>query len=336
LLLERCFVCYAGFNPSAKRNERLSALDHSIAGCASGVVARALSQPFDVLKIRFQLQLEPIRRASEKSKYRGVWQALSTIAKEEGVSSLWKGHVPAQGLSIVFTLVQFVSYEFLTEQSYRHIPSVIGQETYDQLPMNFLCGATAGTLATVASLPLDVVRTRLVAQGEPKFYKHSRHAAYSILRSDGFRGLYRGFIPTVLQVAPYTGFVFLFYDFALNLWNDFLPSSLKNRDSGGFNSFVCGGVAGVAAKALICPLDLLKKRLQVIGFEEARRSFGKTGQYNGFLQCVLRIIAEEGFSSFYKGFAPTMLKAAVVSSSGFLCYEQACHFLKVFHQSMGK
>ncbi|CDW60066.1 mitochondrial thiamine pyrophosphate carrier [Trichuris trichiura] len=308
-----------GFNPSTKRNERLSALDHSIAGCASGVFARALSQPFDVLKIRFQLQLEPIRRASEKSKYRGVWQAFSTIVKEEGVSSLWKGHVPAQGLSILFTLVQFVSYEFLTEQSYRRIPSVIGQERYDQLPINFLCGATAGTLATVASLPLDVVRTRLVAQGEPKFYKHTRHAAYSILRSDGFRGLYRGFVPTVLQVAPYTGFVFLFYDFALNLWNDVLPSSLKNRSS-----------------ALICPLDLLKKRLQVIGFEQARSSFGKTGRYSGFLHCIVRIIAEEGFSSFYKGFAPTMLKAAVVSSSGFLCYEQACYFLKVFHQSMGK
>ena len=34
--------------------------------------------------------------------------------------------------------------------------------------LHFVCGAASGVAATVTTLPLDVVRTRLVAQGEPK------------------------------------------------------------------------------------------------------------------------------------------------------------------------
>lgn len=33
---------------------------------------------------------------------------------------------------------------------------------------NFTCGALAGCVATAGSFPFDVMRTRLVAQGEPK------------------------------------------------------------------------------------------------------------------------------------------------------------------------
>jgi len=42
--------------------------------------------PLDVMKIRFQVQLEPIARALPgKSKYTSLRQALATIVKEEGI-----------------------------------------------------------------------------------------------------------------------------------------------------------------------------------------------------------------------------------------------------------
>jgi len=40
-------------------------------------------------------------------------------------------------------------------------------------------------------------------------------------------------------------------------------------------NLICGGLAGIAAKVAVYPLDLSKKRLQVQGFEEARLHFGK-------------------------------------------------------------
>lgn len=101
-------------------------------------------QPLDVLKIRFQLQEEPIRgRNSGKYKvslvlycilfsntslvlccgvrmetfyFEGVLQSVRLIFREEGIRSFWKGHVPAQGLSAMYGLVQFSSFEFLSRE----------------------------------------------------------------------------------------------------------------------------------------------------------------------------------------------------------------------------
>jgi hypothetical protein len=64
-----------------------------IAGGVSGVVTRLVVSPLDVVKIRFQLQLEDPRNRS--AKYRGMTQAFKQIIHEEGVRGLclelWSG-----------------------------------------------------------------------------------------------------------------------------------------------------------------------------------------------------------------------------------------------------
>ena len=77
----------------AKRSPVVDATAGAIAGCA----ARFVVGPLDVIKIRFQVQLEPIAKraagldpTSLASKYTGLRQALTTIVKEEGVQVL--GH----------------------------------------------------------------------------------------------------------------------------------------------------------------------------------------------------------------------------------------------------
>ena len=75
-----------------QKQQRRAALD-AVAGALAGAVARMVVGPLDVLKIRFQVQLEPIARsqggqASKASKYTGLKQALVTIAREEGIQVL--------------------------------------------------------------------------------------------------------------------------------------------------------------------------------------------------------------------------------------------------------
>ncbi|KAF3846438.1 hypothetical protein F7725_003516 [Dissostichus mawsoni] len=101
-----------GYDPRAQ-GSALSPEEAALAGSAAGMVTRALISPLDVLKIRFQLQIEHV--SSPKGKYRGLFQATRCIYSEEGVSAFWKGHVPAQLLSICFGAVQFASFELLTE-----------------------------------------------------------------------------------------------------------------------------------------------------------------------------------------------------------------------------
>ena len=58
-----------------------------IAGGVSGIVTRLVVSPLDVLKIRFQLQLEDPSR--HDAKYRGLRQAVHRIVQEEGFTGLW-------------------------------------------------------------------------------------------------------------------------------------------------------------------------------------------------------------------------------------------------------
>lgn len=74
----------------SKRNGRM--LIDAAAGAIAGCIARFLTGPLDVIKIRFQVQLEPIHGSGQeqhavslRSKYTGFTQAFGTILKEEGV-----------------------------------------------------------------------------------------------------------------------------------------------------------------------------------------------------------------------------------------------------------
>lgn len=60
----------------------------ALAGAIAGCISRVIVGPLDVIKIRFQVQLEPIANAAgvkAPSKYTGFVQAFTTIFKEEGV-----------------------------------------------------------------------------------------------------------------------------------------------------------------------------------------------------------------------------------------------------------
>lgn len=56
-----------------------------------------------------------------RGKYSGLLQASYLIWKEENVVAFWKGHIPAQGLSAVYGIVQFAVFESLTNRA-KYIP----------------------------------------------------------------------------------------------------------------------------------------------------------------------------------------------------------------------
>lgn len=101
---------------------------------------------------------------------------------------------------------------------------------------------------------------------------------------------------------------------------------------GTFQNGCCGAAAGMGAKIAIYPLDLIKKRIQVQGFEEARKPFGAVQIYRGFLNCIHVIFKKERIFGFYKGLWPSILKAACSSGSHFLFYEETLKALLYFRQ----
>ncbi|VDM69357.1 unnamed protein product [Strongylus vulgaris] len=197
-------------------------------------------QPLDVLKIRFQLQEEPIR-GRNSGKYKGLIQSIRLIFREEGARSFWKGHVPAQGLSAMYGLVQFSSFEFLSRQVGRRLPP--GSASL-RSSADFVCGGLSGCLAMTSAMPLDVIRTRLVAQCGNAVYRGTTHAIFYIWKKEGVLGYFRGWTPSIAQIAPFTGLQFALYNLFVDLW----PKLVNHHESTG--SLVSGAMAGTVAKTV--------------------------------------------------------------------------------------
>ncbi|XP_029658915.1 mitochondrial thiamine pyrophosphate carrier-like [Formica exsecta] len=295
-------------------------LDHAIAGAVSGFVTRFLCQPLDVIKIRFQLQVEPISKC-RISKYRSIPQAFLLILREEGISALWKGHIPAQMLSITYGMAQFYSYNVLMKMIQR-VPKI---EQWNH-SMHFIAGASAGSIATIISFPFDTVRTRLIAQSSKhQVYNGMLHSCSSILRQESPKVFFSGLLPTLLQIAPHTGLQFAFYEF----FTDFYKRYSSGIDTNFYNSMLSGSAAGFIAKTIVYPFDLARKRLQIQGFQHGRKGFGKFFQCNGLLDCLRVTLKEEGVQGLFKGLVPSQIKAAITSALHFTVYEQVLLLLRI-------
>lgn len=311
-----------GFDPQSKRNLKYS--DYATAGAISGAISRAMLQPLDVIKIRLQLQVEPVSRKSPKSKYFGFSHVFSSMLHEEGIRSLWKGHIPAQFLTVFYGLVQFSSFEFFTKISYELMPNHFTERLQ---PVNhMICGSLAGGVSTIVVQPMDVIRTRFIAQGEPKIYNHFHIACIKIVKNESIFGLWRGIMPSLMLVIPQTGLQFGFHRIFTSALR-YSNHSSENLFTREMKTFVSGVGSGICSKLVVYPFDVVKKRLQVQGFEEARANFGQVPKYTGTWHCFKMIFVQEGLQGFYKGLFPTLLKSGSISGVTFAAYEIVCHIL---------
>uniref|UniRef100_A0A7N5JFW7 Solute carrier family 25 member 19 n=1 Tax=Ailuropoda melanoleuca TaxID=9646 RepID=A0A7N5JFW7_AILME len=252
-----------GYDPKAD-GRSISSFEVAVAGSVSGLVTRVMVSPLDVIKIRFQLQIERLSRSDPSAKYYGILQAGRQILQEEGLAAFWKGHVPAQLLSIGYGAVQV--------------------------------------------------------------YKTLRDAVVTMYRTEGPLVFYKGLNPTLIAIFPYAGFQFSFYSALKHVHEWVLPA--QGRKNENLKNLLCGSGAGVISKTLTYPLDLLKKRLQVGGFERARATFGQVRSYRGLLHCAQQVLREEGPTGFFKGLSPSLLKAALSTGFVFFWYELFCN---LFH-----
>ncbi|GAB2225140.1 hypothetical protein Drorol1_Dr00005928 [Drosera rotundifolia] len=138
----------------------------------SGAVSRTVTSPLDVIKIRFQVQLEPTtswallqRNLHGPSKYTGILQGTKDIFREEGLWGFWRGNVPA-----LLTIMRYTSIQFDALDRFKTY-MVGSSKTEDHIrlspSLSYISGAVAGCPAIIGSYPFDPI-TLVASQGEPK------------------------------------------------------------------------------------------------------------------------------------------------------------------------
>jgi len=282
--------------------------------------------PLDVIKIRLQLQIHSLSEPSSYRNldgpvYKGTLGTLKQILREEGLTGLWKGNIPAELLYLTYGSVQFSAYTSISHL----LETIPPPYTLPSSATSFISGATAGAAATTVTYPLDLLRTRFAAQGNDRVYTSILASVKSIAQHEGGRGFFRGLGAGVSQIVPYMGLFFASYE------------SLKPVMAGtplpfGSSDAVAGVVASVLSKTAVYPLDTTRKRLQVQGPHRARYVHRNIPTYTGVLMTLGHIWKHEGRRGMYRGLTVSLLKAAPASAVTMWTYERVMGLMLAFDE----
>ncbi|CAI9606071.1 unnamed protein product [Staurois parvus] len=200
------------------RAEDLTATEHLLSAAGAGALTLCFTNPIWVTKTRLVLQYDAGADPS-KRQYRGMFQALAKIYRQEGIPGLYKGFVPGL-FGTSHGALQFMAYEELKLEYNKHLnrPSDTKLNTMEYITM----AALSKIFAVLATYPYQVVRARLQDQ-------HNRYSGVTDVirrtwRREGIQGFYKGMVPNVIRVTPACCITFVVYEnvshFLLNLRKD--------------------------------------------------------------------------------------------------------------------
>lgn len=186
-----------------------------------------------------------------------------------------------------------------------------------------MAGAAAGFFAGVVVCPLDVVKTRLQAQGamiklletsnKPTKVKLKYNgftgAFKTIIKEEGIRGLYRGLVPITIGYLPTWMIYFTIYEKAKLFYPQFLHNNF-GIDAVALNHCVLAMTAGMASSIAVNPIWVVKTRL-MIQTGKNKTFFDVPGQvsrtyYKGTFDAFKTMYKEEGIRAFYRGLVPSL------------------------------
>ncbi|KAF8071806.1 mitochondrial carrier domain-containing protein [Lyophyllum atratum] len=175
-----------------------------------------------------------------------------------------------------------------------------------------LAGALGGCFSTAVVYPLDVAKTRIQAlpsngKGKGKDNLSMLAVLIRIYKTDGLRGLYRGFGATMLNTFSMQYAYFFFYSFVRNSYisrrTRKLPAGSTLPPLSTVAELLIGALAGALAQIFTIPVSVIATRQQV------GRPNDNSGQSNddSFLGVAREIIEEEGVSGLWLGIKPGLV-----------------------------
>ncbi|XP_077988353.1 kidney mitochondrial carrier protein 1-like isoform X2 [Glandiceps talaboti] len=184
-----------------------------LCGVCSGVISSTVANPTDVVKIRMQAQQASFTGSANS----GIIVSFLTIYHQEGTRGLWRGVSPTAQRAAIIAGVQLPTYDWVKTAIIEH------QLMGDTISTHFVSSIVAGLAACIASNPVDVAKTRMMNQKQLKvhlqkagqdrrLYKNTVDCLFKTATTEGFRALYKGFIPSWLRMGPWNIIFFLTYE----------------------------------------------------------------------------------------------------------------------------
>lgn len=169
------------------------------AGLTTGALAISIASPTDLVKVRMQSEgrLPP----GTPKKYPSALSAYSIIAREEGVLGLWKGLGPNIARNALINAAELASYDQVKQ-------SLLNIGMPDDVRTHLSAGLGAGFIAVCVGSPVDVVKSRIMADKSGQF-TGVVNCFVKTFKNDGLSAFYKGFIPNFARLGSWNCVMFL-------------------------------------------------------------------------------------------------------------------------------
>lgn len=180
------------------KDQKIGFAERAAAGLSAGGIAAMIGNPADLALIR--MQSDGLKPVDQRKNYKSVIDALSRIAKSEGVGALWAGATP--------TVVRAMALNFGQLAFFSEAKSQLKTRTdWSPRVQTLSASAIAGFFASFFSLPFDFVKTRLQKQSrgpDGKLpYNSMADCFVKVTKQEGLLRFYRGFGTYYVRIAPH-------------------------------------------------------------------------------------------------------------------------------------
>eukprot|EP00898_Chlorokybus_atmophyticus_P005296 jgi/Chlat1/5768/Chrsp387S00874 len=243
--------------------------------------------------------VERVRLLLQVRKGKALRSALAAIRADRLLTGLYRGNGVNMLRVLPAAALQLVIYEAATGAHFATAPKHLDRERLPAIQAA-AAGALAGTIATIATYPLDTARTRVAVST----------STLSVLRK---AGMWRGLGPTLLGAAPMYAVHYCTYEVLRPL----LP---RLNDGSGRPTREALTAAALLASALaqlaVYPLDTIRHRMQagaVVG--------NRVWAHASAVAVAKHVWREEGILGYYRGAIPNLVKLVPSALVAYYAYE---------------
>ncbi|KAM5488571.1 hypothetical protein McanCB56680_000454 [Microsporum canis] len=194
--------------------KNLLPISQFLSGGIGGMISQCCVYPLDTLK--FRMQCETVQGGLHGNQL--IYSTASKMWQTNGISGYFRG-LPLGLLGMFpFAAIDLMTFEYLKSTLVTRNARLAHCHESDVQLSNFTTGAIgafSGALSASIVYPLNVLRTRLQAQGtvlHKPTYTGIVDVTVRTVRSEGVYGLFRGLTPNLLKVVPSVSISYIVYE----------------------------------------------------------------------------------------------------------------------------
>ena len=277
---------------------------------------------------------------TQKRTFNSTFDGLRKIARNEGITTLWRGLSPTLVMTVPANIIYFTGYDWLRFNK----RSPINRLTSDNYAP-LMAGATARVFAAGLVSPIEMFRTRMQAsRSTGGHFAETVKGIGEMVSSHGYTSLWRGLTLTLWRDVPFSGIYWWGYESIRGVLTEARErsrgrslqpdgsrararsrsQSRENHTATFTDSFIAGATSGAVASILTMPFDVGKTRRQVfvdpITQVPGAEKF-LAPEERSMPKFLWHIFKEEGISGLFRGWIPRTLKVAPACAIMISCYE---------------